>query len=507
MRKKLSTSHYTQLASPNGSISPEEWVNSVIDQVINTNRKKIAFFDNFPPQYVDYYKALQEAIAVRIPDEQDRPFICLKIQGSNRQNDKTAVDIGMAGGTGPLSDATALVNFVTHLSQSDHHELGDNRHAIAEKMQNFSGVMYSMPPPRDLSHAKANFKDYRHLYAQVRRDIPCSSLHILTNTGHSNKWVFDSSLFFGSKKHGRVDDMTETVAERIRQNSSGKVLILGTKAADKAQLYPKLLKARGLEPILPRENIDDTAAPVYLQKIIDQAKAGKVNEKMPGKDQTCGQAFIDFCVMHVNKTGATSLLFSCTEIPMLLHTIVPNQGNTYLEQLKEALPKNIKFKFYDSEEIFVEAMTEKSRTLQNNPSLRAKITSGETKEERLHIKLIKDIEKQIQSLETRAGKISDHKRNVLESTLNYLRNPTAANLLLLEDTQKSNPLYTKRIMIWGSKTVALVEDALELGKSMQEQKIMSRSSDIKTQLQSFKRFLKADEQNTDETPRKSFKSD
>ncbi len=478
MPRFFSPQYYTKLNTPIPSQSQEEWVNSVIEGVLSTERKKIALFDNFPPEYVDYYKALQEAIAKRIPDEQERPFICLNIKGSKRQLDSTTVDIGMAGGTGPLSDATALVNFVSHMSGSGHDGL-QNRERVAEKMQNFSGVMYSMPPFRDLSHAYADFKAYRNLYAKARQDIPCSSLHILTNTGHSNKWVFDSSLFFGPKKYGPVDDMTEKVANKIKQESKegDRVLILGTIAADKAKLYPNLLEARGLSHGLPRDKEPDgTDAPNYLQRIIDRAKSGKITENMPDEQRTCGQAFIDFCVKHAEKTGSNSLLFSCTEIPMLLHTEIPGQGNkTYLDHLKESLPAGKSFKFYDSEELFVEAMAGKSQELQEKPDLRSRVHEEEapiilTKQMLIdsQAEILKNINTHLAGFQDANDEKSIHKRNVLEATRQYLQDPNQSNLQLLEKAQKDNPRYDEAFMLWGSVTLAIVQDSIEVGHALQQ---------------------------------------
>lgn len=483
----LPSVHYVKFSHPDLSMDPQTWANSIRDKVIATGRNKIAVFDNYPPELVDYYKALQEAIAAKIPDEQERPFICLNIKGASRLNDKGRVDIGMAGGTGPLSDATALVNMVSDMTKIEPGTFAKNREIIAKQMNNFSGVMYSIPPPRDFTHAIADFFNYRALYSQVRKDIPCSSLHILTNTGHSNKWVFDNTLFFGSKKYGAVYDMTEKVADKIqRESPEDKVLILGTVAADKAKLYPKLLEAREIEYTLPEGEVNNIPARDYLQKIIDQAKAGKITENMPGENRTCGDAFVQFCVDYANKTGSNSLLFSCTEIPMLLHTEILGERGTYLDKLNASLPQDKQFKLYDSEEIFVEEMAKQSQSLQDNPSLRIKLPldAPELARDKEFAKLHALMEQRIDRFEGKADEKLIHKYNVLKASLNYMQNPTKETYGLLREAINNNPRFAEANMLWGSTTLALVCASMKLGQEIQmQQQSVTYSSKMREKIQ------------------------
>ncbi|HHT0593917.1 TPA: hypothetical protein ACTXXA_002811 [Legionella anisa] len=247
-------------------------------------------------------------------------------EDGGREKSRYFADIGMAGGTGPLSDATALENLVRKMSDIKHAPFNnETREQIAARMENFSGVMYSMPPPRDKKHVARDGGTYLNLYRCAREDLPCTSLHILTNTGHSNKWVFGWDLFLGQKKFGDVDDMTVKVARRIedKARNNERVLVLGTIEADNKKLYRNLLSNRSIEAILPEKEFAGQDAKLYLQCIIEQAKAGKVQDYMPNERRTCGQAFVDFVVNHAKKPNvplyfSVVLNYRCFCIPQHL---------------------------------------------------------------------------------------------------------------------------------------------------------------------------------------------
>jgi len=363
-------------------LNKENWVNATLEKFHTEglfNRSKIALIDNFPPQYADYYKALQEKIAEIVPVEAYRPLICLNIRGSNR-GDSSPADIGMAGGMGPLSDATILENLV--LQMSDTPSLNEQtRELIAMKMINFSGVMYSMPPPRTFIEVVRSLPEYLGLYKNIRETLPCTSLHILSNTGHLIKSAWQNDLFLGGKALGCVYDMTAAVANEILKKAKPNepVLILGTKVAADKKLYQNLLESRGLTAIVPGNSKDYEEPADYLQKIIEEVKAGNVNkveESMNG--ETYGDKFIKFVIHYAKKTQCKSLLFSCTELPMLLHTKHPRHEETYFDLLhKEFILQKKEYIYYDSEEIFVESIKTCSNTLQNHPEMRSTFSQGE----------------------------------------------------------------------------------------------------------------------------------
>ena len=480
---------------PNGMpLSPQQWANAMLDKVPNApgqlpllitplgeeqsvldlDRRRIALFNDFPLEYVDYYKALQEEIASRIPEEQERPLICLALKGKNRLGDNGPADVGLAGGTGPLSDATLLDNLVRHMSGVKNQPFNlKTRATVADAMQNFSGVLYSMPPVRDEEHLY-DAPAYINLYKNARQDMPCTSLHILTNTGHTNKNLFSKWYALGKQKYGDVDDMTVKVAHLIQKQSKpgDRVLVLGTTDAAKKNLYPNLLESRDLKPVLPTGVFQDTDAQTYLQRIIDQTKANGVNQNMPGEGRTCGQAFIDFVLEHAQQTGANSLLFSCTELPMLLHTRIPGSDQTYLKKLEADLKQlNLNCKLYDTEELFVKEIAKKSFVLQDHPEMRSNMLLGKGKfstYHELHAKL--DVVKE--EMIAHCHKFSDvnnevqrQKRNVLMATLQFFDDGKVQDL---NNVIAANPRYDEATL--GSKTLRLVSKGIKFAALMQEEK-------------------------------------
>lgn len=506
---------YRTYPSPPGPIqsngmplSPEQWANAMLDKVPNVpgklpklvtrfgedisildlDRRRIALFNDFPPEYVDYYKALQEEIARRIPEEQERPLICLAIKGGNRLGDNGPADVGLAGGTGPLSDATLLDNLVRHMSGVKNQPFNlKTRAIIADAMQNFSGVLYSMPPIRDKAHG-LDAPAYLSLYKHARQDMPCTSLHILTNTGHTNKNLFNKWYVLGKKKFGDVDDMTIKVAHFIQKESKPKdrVLVLGTTDAAKKKLYPNLLQSRDLAPVLPSGVFQDTDAQTYLQRIIDQAKANGVNENMPGEARTCGQAFIDLVLEHAQKTRANSLLFSCTELPMLLHTKIPGSDQTYIKKLEEELIRlNLNCKLYDTEELFVKEIAKKSFILQDHPEMRSNMLLGKG-----HFSTYHELHAKLDSVKAEMiahchkfsdvkNEVQQQKKNVLMATLQFFDD---GNVKALNSVIAANPRYDEATL--GSKTLRLVSKGIKFTALIQEDKAkMDSFKGLKEQLQ------------------------
>jgi hypothetical protein len=435
--KPFDSSKFMIFTCPQQHEEPDEWAGKMLNEeginLLKVGKKYIAFFPKFPPEYVNYYEALQQAIAKKIEAEEDRPCICLQLKGRNlRQRDALNVraTVGLAGGTGPLSDATALCNLFDKLSGTDHATPWDEKaNTIGKAMQDFSGVLYSMPPPRSKSKAFKNMKRYLSLYADARRFLPCTSLHILTNTGHLNKGLFSKKLILGSEAYGKVCDMTERVVDKIAdENNCANVLILGTLEAHNKKLYANLLKTRaptlnyylptwegdyeqgkdqvdfdplkdeikeylpldesevGIElsnlilkdgdsPLeIPRPEIAEKkdSAREYLQLIIDKVKAGHVDTEMVGRDnikRTWGAEFVRFVVEQFNPDCDT-ILFSCTELPMLLHTKDPeNSKQTYFQTLKNEIAEKYKdnvnrlVRYYDTEAMFVDIIASRNDEL------------------------------------------------------------------------------------------------------------------------------------------------
>jgi aspartate/glutamate racemase len=356
-----SPSLFERFAPPPGRpyLKIEDWAIVYSKRIIEaTGRSKIALFTRFSPEYLDYYKALQEAIAKQVPNEQDRPLVVLKIQGDNVE-DAQRVHIGFGGGAGPISDAIILEK----VSAPPSHEeisIGEKRALIKNRFKDFSAVLYSMPPPRDLSHARRHGKQYLALYQAARQAIPCSTLLLLSNTAHSKKRHFESKFRLGTKDLGPIYDMTIVVAKNIaNQSGEQKTLILGTASAGKKKLYQKLLSKEGVNSTYPKgqEPSSRMSSKQFLQHLIDLVKSGKRNELIKIRDDralTHGEAFVNFVVEQVARTNAQILLFGCTELSMILQATIPQTGTTYKELLKEKLPKNKVYTFVQTAEKFVE---------------------------------------------------------------------------------------------------------------------------------------------------------
>jgi len=420
-----------------------KWVEQTLEKFKTENlfdRSKIALIENFPPECVDYYKALQEAIAKKSPDEEYRPLICLNIRGKDRDNSSPA-DIGMAGGMGPLSDATILEKLFKEMDQNT--------------KDNFSGVMYSMPPPRSFWNQLTSFWGFSSLYKSLREALPCTFLHILSNTGHLGRRAWEEDIVFGGKELGLVYDMTAPVANEIQKvaGPNAPVLILGTKRASDNRLYQDLLENRGLQPIVPTGEYEGEEAADYLQKIIDQVKAGNVNEKFPGSEDTYGDKFIEFVENYATKNKCNSLLFSCTELPMLLHTHRQGSQETYFDKLQEklhAIGKN-DMKYYDSEDIFVNTIQQSNTKLQTHRKNFPKDDSAFLLRAAYDRK-----EKTRQDIEAKLGRLRGSivpedlvKIESLKAAIKQLENP-AVNFRSQLETNKLLP---------GSTTLKLVEQA------------------------------------------------
>jgi len=120
---------------PKINVSKEIWVKSMtqlynLDRSVDISKTRIEL--SFRPGQWDYYKLLQEKIAKLHPIEGNRPTINLFI--SNSKNIDKEQNIGIAGGTGPLSDAQLLGELVEYSDPSLWNRIAIN--------------LYSAPPPR-----------------------------------------------------------------------------------------------------------------------------------------------------------------------------------------------------------------------------------------------------------------------------------------------------------------------------------------------------------------------
>jgi aspartate/glutamate racemase len=357
MSAKLDENETILIDPPNPQrISPSLWAQAVAALLISLDQKKIAVFKHFPPELIDYYHALQIEIAKRKTDEQDRPYIVLHLRGKNAQvNERSPV--GLAGGTGPLTDAeitSKIIKETSGLEQSD--EIAPNREWIAQHNAKLSVVLYSMPPPRDAEHLLKNSRTFLRLYSGIRHDAPCDDLYILSNTAHAKKNAFHNRLLLGSQQYGKVDDLTKSLVKSyVLGGTKEPVLVLGTQVAAELQLYPREFKKQGIQAMTPTQRYENTPPNDYMQNIIDHIKEGDLNKPF-SKGKSCGECLIDFIKHSLKDSSCKTLLFSCTELSIILHAKQPNSEQTYFERLKQELPG---FTFLDSEAHFVQHISQK----------------------------------------------------------------------------------------------------------------------------------------------------
>lgn len=304
---------------------------------LNLSKQKIKL-ENFPASRWNYYMALQQKMAEKIPAESLRPTIHLQLRGKNQIGAQPTV--GLLGGMGPLSDASALDMLIQkHLPMGTTHPTDAQ---VEEALQNISIDLFSCPPPNN--HVlKNNVKFAKNLSRYVKRiyrffnHCPIETkIFILCNTAHAH------SAFYKRLSHSRLFNLVDRVVEQIRQDMTPatNVLILGTTKTANSKLYSGKLKAKNIVGYTP-EKIDQER----LQMLITQVKSGDNNHDASEKLIM----FIDEQVeKRFKKTGQypTHILLGCTELPLALHGKLESLTDSYRQ-------KGINIKFTNSEAIFV----------------------------------------------------------------------------------------------------------------------------------------------------------
>lgn len=339
-------------------------------------------FNNFRPEDLEYYQALQERIAQEITDEQGvhveqlRPTITLKIRGKNYTDSKTPF-FGYIGGTGPLSDAATILSVREQYSAS-----GNNPN------DNLCVDLISAPPPR-LRSTFNKLMNPERIYVYVRRvtkfmtESGSSNFILLSNTAHLNIFTAKVIKFLThtfnldlekvaqdilNKSPDALNDMTKRVVDNIENGDidqgklikfnkgQNKVAIFGTKEARKNNLYGKMFKAKQMNYAYPSKDTKEKHGD-ELQKIIDSIKNGFSTINQPNKNTTAGEDLVQHMIDHLDGTES-HILLSCTEIPMCFHATDPTTNKTYRDLFEEAYAKKFHNKalpyIIDTEEKFVE---------------------------------------------------------------------------------------------------------------------------------------------------------
>jgi aspartate/glutamate racemase len=272
------------------------------------------------PQNWRVYVALQEKIADLIPQEEHRPTIDLTLTHSSAAQVKKS--IGIAGGTGPLSDAELLKSVMSQLETESPKKSWDE----------FAINLFSAPPPRSLGgqwHRGMAYGDRLMEFATRGHD----KYYMASNTAHLHLNAFKDmialTLFrFGIKrKKDAAVDLAQAVVNRANATTdperTPQLFVFGTLEAYKAQLYPNYFIHNEI-PKSRYATVSTLARATELQAYIDLAKGGTIAEagrrmkalileevreelrKTPGPGLT-------------KKNRVIRIILGCTEIPMALH--------------------------------------------------------------------------------------------------------------------------------------------------------------------------------------------
>jgi aspartate/glutamate racemase len=315
------------------------------------------------PEEWEYYYMLQHEIAKRIPDENKRPTIDLTITASLK--DRVLKSVGIAGGTGPLSDCEVLKQIMTDISREGR-EVNWNEFAIN---------LFSSPPPRTQFAMVTRPSYFSRMAAFATRGH--NKYYLNSNTAHGKigkfkAMVASTQIRTGSElKQDSVQDLVNYVSQGMVKSSSGEkpsVLVLGTSQAYDDDTYPNYLEQAGLQSpqrtgLLAHSSasgifytLSTSTRALRLQSYIDLAKHGDL--------QKAGEQISKFILEEVDRIQSKGgrvnrVILGCTEIPMALH------GNL-LKDLQEKLNQKSQghVELVNTEHLFAIKITEDIRKLQ-----------------------------------------------------------------------------------------------------------------------------------------------
>lgn len=312
------------------------------------------------PENIEAYKQLQEEIAKIFPNEYDRPTIKLTIIGNARFNPekKGKPDLALMGGVGPLSDAHVICGLVDDLKKK---EAVDNMHV----------VLLSAPPPRAEAKIGSSARYLRQIIQFTR--IDAGGYAMLSNTAHINADRFKSLLKYPNRFIHLVDHLSKNLLDDLKksQQTSHKILILGTTLAADKKLYPNILSniAAKMKHIAIKSVLPDAKHQVHLQNYIYKIKAGMDLATPEQNGKSIGENFLNLLHFLITKEAhdlrsSCQVVLACTEIPLFLATMDKKSGKTYGELLDARLTKvnqarvfNNQIGFKDSEATFIDALS------------------------------------------------------------------------------------------------------------------------------------------------------
>ena len=339
-----------------------------------------------PANWKHYY-ILQQEIAKLIPEESKRPTLDLTLTAAT--GNSYGSSIGIAGGTGPLSDSELLKSLM-------------NTRFIKKKLNwnKFAINLYSSPPPRtvheELSRGVRYLAGLRE-FATRGHD----KYFLASNTAHSQigsfrelvalTWSYLNVSVSAHPQKDPVVDLAEYVAQKVAVNSPDgpeDILIFGTLKAFHNHLYPKYLSASGLEdgqlqPLNKSKKIlgnyytmKDVHRATELQGYIDMAKEGKMEEAGARvKTLILGEVKrIRDAQRTLKYVRPLKILLACTELPMALRGKVMDSLKAELQEIQTfgVKPNRISinsFKIVSSDDLFSDKIIDEIKKLSDGPQV------------------------------------------------------------------------------------------------------------------------------------------
>ena len=182
-----------------------------------------------------HYLIIQKKISQIIPREYKRPIIEFHIRGSEWKDGDPICNI--VGGMGPVSDSQLIDKVLTSAD------------GATRSIKQFHVKLLSIPPPRSAVEFLCGGLRYFWRLSTFLQE-PCDGVYLASNTTHIYLPMFRAL------SAAPVIDMTEKVANYIvplqsRKQSANqqaqRVLILGTLAGHKNQLYESKLRERDIQ--------------------------------------------------------------------------------------------------------------------------------------------------------------------------------------------------------------------------------------------------------------------
>jgi len=308
---------------------PDFEYSSAVDQLVLTH----SLFDGedhgnqviemrLSPRQWELYLRFQLRVAQLIPEEERRPTVDLTL--TEVEPGKAEKTIGILGGTGPLADGELIRSIMRMIRAS----------GFSVDWRAVSINLFSAPPPRsfyEMTHRGWSYLGRVDEFATRGHD----RYYLASNTAHSRidsfSFLVRTTYFRKGISHSffPVINLVQDVVQKVSAASlatGSNLLVLGTKAAYDAQLYPQYLKRAGWVdgdslssesdvPFVLGQYFSISSAEMAerFQAAIDLAKKGDQTETRIRMREII---FSEVAGLPKNNLPL-KIIFGCTEIPMV----------------------------------------------------------------------------------------------------------------------------------------------------------------------------------------------